>query len=111
MTNHFVDPPDAWRATITVEEPWISFWLLDRQCLVLAIGLLLSLTASLLLRGLIRLSCLQRLGLRRDLAWLLLGTIWWLVLKASVFGFATVVIVAIHATIQRLRTNFPSDLN
>lgn len=96
-----LDLPQALRVALPADHNSVNFWVLDRRWLNAVSALLLTLIAIPIFRRFIRLDWGEWLSVRTTLAWLLLGSIWWLWLTPGPFGPLIITIAIARATLQR----------
>ena len=101
LNDQFVDLPHAMRVAVSLDNPSVNFWMLDRRWVNGVGACLLCLVAIPLFRRLIRLEWGEWLSARTSIAWLLLGLVWWLWLTPGPVGPAIVSAAIVRMLIYR----------
>jgi len=99
-----LDLPQALRVALPEDHHSVNFWVLDRRWLNAVGALLLTLLAIPVFRRFIRLDWGEWLSARTTLAWLLLGSIWWLWLTPGPVGPLIITIAIVRAGLHRRQT-------
>lgn len=101
LNEQFADLPHALRVAVADENPSVDFWLLDRRWMNGVGACLACLVAIPLFRRMIRLEWGEWLKTRATVAWLLLGTVWWLWLSPGPVGPAIIASAIIRLLVYR----------